>query len=194
MPGQAPLWTLVDGFYLVHDYLHYNDSRAEVQARKVADRRRKQRRPGDQLQPESVVVPSGIRLESAALPSDSQRRVSESPSVLLCLVLRVLKRKGASPPWRTGRVGSSRPIGRGSPSSAPAPGCSDRQSARLSKACDLCALWDDATLEKLARIFLTTDDEWISHTGREFSVFALKASWYDGRLREWETKQKAVRA
>jgi hypothetical protein len=63
-----------------------------------------------------------------------------------------------------------------------------------SKACDLCALWDDPTLEKLARIFLTTDDEWISHTGREFSVFALKASWCDGRLREWEKNQKAVRA
>lgn len=58
-------------------------------------------------------------------------------------------------------------------------------------ACDLCRHWDDARLEKLAVLVLTTDDEWISKTDRSFRIFALKASWADGKLTAWEAKQAA---
>lgn len=50
----------------------------------------------------------------------------------------------------------------------------------------LVATWDDATLEKLAAIVLTTDDPWISGTDRSFRIFAMKASWAHDRLAQWE--------
>jgi hypothetical protein len=53
-------------------------------------------------------------------------------------------------------------------------------------ACSLVPLWDDARLDKLAILVLTTDDSWISGTDRGFKIFAMKASWADDRLKEWE--------
>lgn len=53
-------------------------------------------------------------------------------------------------------------------------------------ALSLVELWDDARLEKLATVFLTTDDEWISSTDRSFRVFASRASWCDNRLKQVE--------
>ena len=50
----------------------------------------------------------------------------------------------------------------------------------------LVPVWDDARLEKLAVLVLTTDDPWISQTDRGFKIFAMKASWADDRLRAWE--------
>lgn len=60
-----------------------------------------------------------------------------------------------------------------------------RPSLDWSEACDLCRLWDDGRLEKLAVIVLTTDDPWISNTDRSFKIFALKATWADERLAAW---------
>jgi len=50
----------------------------------------------------------------------------------------------------------------------------------------LVQTWDDSRLEKLAKIVLTTDDPWISRTDRGFKIFALKASWAEDRLVQWE--------
>ena len=55
-------------------------------------------------------------------------------------------------------------------------------------ACDLCRTWDDARLEKLAALVLTTDDEFISKTDRSFKIFAMKASWADDKLTQWENE------
>lgn len=55
-------------------------------------------------------------------------------------------------------------------------------------ACDLCRNWPDDRLEKLAILVLTTDDAWISRTDRSFKIFAMKATWADDRLRQWETE------
>jgi hypothetical protein len=56
-------------------------------------------------------------------------------------------------------------------------------------ALSLVTQWDDARLEKLAAIVLTTDDPWIAtKTDRGFHIFALKASWADSRLAEWEAQ------
>ncbi len=57
-------------------------------------------------------------------------------------------------------------------------------------ACDLARHWDDARIEKLAEIVLTTDDPFISGTDRSFRIFAMKASWADDRLCEIEAKRK----
>jgi hypothetical protein len=59
------------------------------------------------------------------------------------------------------------------------------------EACDLCRHWDDPTLEKLAILVLTTDDPWITKSDRSFHIFALKATWADGRLKQWEHEQGA---
>lgn len=64
-------------------------------------------------------------------------------------------------------------------------------SLEFQDALSLVVQWDDAHLEKLAQIILTTDDEWISNTDRGFKIFALKASWADNLFREWETNRKA---
>jgi uncharacterized protein YdaU (DUF1376 family) len=56
----------------------------------------------------------------------------------------------------------------------------------------LCETWDDARLEKLARIVLTTDDEpFIQRSDRGWKIFTLKASWADDRLRQWERENAA---
>lgn len=54
-------------------------------------------------------------------------------------------------------------------------------------ACSLCETWDDQRLEKLAKIVLTTNDDFIAGTDRSFKIFALKASWADDRLRQAES-------
>lgn len=64
-----------------------------------------------------------------------------------------------------------------------------RNSLEFQDALDLCALWPDERLEKLAKIVLTTDDSYISTTDRGFKIFARKASWADERLSKWERSQ-----
>lgn len=55
-------------------------------------------------------------------------------------------------------------------------------------ACELCRVWPDERLEKLATLVLTTDDVFIAKTDRSFKIFAMKASWADDRLRQWEVE------
>src|SRR3990167_9139754 len=65
--------------------------------------------------------------------------------------------------------------------------CLIKPSLDWSRCCELCALWDSARLEKLAIVFLTTDEDWISRSDRGFGVFCSRASWCDDRLRAAET-------
>jgi hypothetical protein len=58
------------------------------------------------------------------------------------------------------------------------------------KACNLCQTWDDARLEKMAVILLTTNDDWIAGTDRGFGVFVARAQWCDERLAAWEADQR----
>ncbi len=58
------------------------------------------------------------------------------------------------------------------------------------RACRLCRLWADDRLEKMAVIFLKSNEDWISSTDRGLAVFEAKASWCDDRLAEWEAKQR----
>lgn len=61
-----------------------------------------------------------------------------------------------------------------------------QNSLTFQDAASLCQTWDDARLEKLAKIILTTDDPFISGTDRSFKIFTMKATWADDRLRQWE--------
>jgi hypothetical protein len=57
-------------------------------------------------------------------------------------------------------------------------------------AVSLCKTWaDDARLDKLAAIFLTTDHKFAEEGSRTIPQFAALASWCDGKLAEWEAKQ-----
>lgn len=69
----------------------------------------------------------------------------------------------------------------------------NRMHLDFQKAQELVLTWpDDARLEKLAVIILTTDDEWIAKTDRGFGVFAARATWADDRLTAWEAQQKTA--
>lgn len=57
-----------------------------------------------------------------------------------------------------------------------------RNALEFNDALGLCETWDDARLEKLARVILTTDEPFIANTDRSFKIFAMKASWADDRL------------
>lgn len=55
------------------------------------------------------------------------------------------------------------------------------------KACELCAVWDNDRLEKLAIVFLKCEEPFAQSGSRTIGQFAAMASWADGRLREVET-------
>ena len=57
------------------------------------------------------------------------------------------------------------------------------------RVCRLLTVWDAARLEKLAVLLLTTDDPWISGTGRNIAILEKKASFLDDLLRQWEQAQ-----
>lgn len=63
-------------------------------------------------------------------------------------------------------------------------------SLALDDAISVVTLWDDARIEKLAAVFLTTDETWIAGTDRGFRLFASKATWCDDRLRQAEQVPK----
>jgi hypothetical protein len=61
-------------------------------------------------------------------------------------------------------------------------------SFQFGQALTIVQTWDnDARLEKLARLVLTTDDDpWIQRSDRGWRIFVEKVSWADDRLRQWE--------
>ncbi len=55
----------------------------------------------------------------------------------------------------------------------------------------LCHTWaDEARLEKLAIIFLTTDHKFAEEGSRTVPQFLALASWCDGKLAEWEADRR----
>lgn len=61
-----------------------------------------------------------------------------------------------------------------------------RPALDFTKACDLCAIWPDDRLDKLATVFLKTDHDFAASGSRTIGQFAALASWCDDRLREVE--------
>lgn len=183
-PGAAPLWEVLDGFgYKVHDYLDWNLSKDEEQSDRDAASARMRRlragkapapfavgsavRSGEQGGERSVDVPErrGSSLLLSEKGSGEKPELGERAQKLLerYVELFVELRRGA----RTRLT---------------------HNAIELQEARDLCETWDDARLEKLARVVLTTDEPFIAGSDRSFRIFALKASWADGRLTEAERR------
>jgi hypothetical protein len=160
------LFDRADGGYRVHDYLDHNPSRLSVLAKRAEDADRKRRSDSDR-------IPKGFQKESSAPRADGRRMGWVTSSLE--------KEEDAE---RAGklveRYGELYAIHRH--------GAQHRARPNLdwSEACSLVKIWDDARLEKLAQIILTTDDPWISNTDRSFKIFALKATWADEKLSAWE--------
>lgn len=180
----AALWEVAEDGFQVHDYLDWNPSKFEEQQRKrdSVERTKKWRTNTIRDASRDAHVPDRIG-ESTSLSSEGVQR---KPPQIAAVPDNDLGKRGA----RLLEVYA-----------ALFP--KHRNGARLrlthsqidwQKACDLCRTWDDERLVKLADIFLTTDDEWISGTDRSFGVFASKATWCDDRLAAWEAdRRKAAR-
>lgn len=172
--GRAPLWEHIEGFgFKVHDYLNWNDSRDLVLGRKQDAKERKEawkERQRNAVPDTSQNAHAPIRLGS--VQSSSGKRFGENPDG------DVYERAGRLrqelyPAWfAKWRNGARLPV--------------VVNSLEFQSALSLVETWDDDRLEKLAKIVLTTDEPFIAGTDRSFKIFALKASWADDRLRQWE--------
>lgn len=168
------LWDALEtGGYRIHDFLDWNDSRETIRAKREGARNRLQsyrEKRVSSLTSETLLARSGVVSSSSG---SSEKGSGEKPSADLS--------------ERAGRLREEL---------YPAWYAKYRNGARLrliasnleyQDALTLVQTWDDATLEKLARIVLTTDDPFISGTDRGFRIFALKASWADNRLKQAES-------
>lgn len=194
IPEAKPLWILVRSVgYTINDYLFWNLSKEEESCERSAATARMRKFRSKQKDGIGDGVRDGV--------GDASHRESRTPFVQdmekdLDLELgsssekrRVEKQDSDDLGLRAGRLLQE---------DYPRWYAEERHGARLrivansltfQDALSVVEQWDDAHIEKLARIVLTTDDDWISHTDRSFKIFALKASWADDRLRQWEAKQ-----
>lgn len=174
----AGLFERADGGYTVHDYLDHNPTRAAVIARRAEDAERKRIA-------ESVKPPRGIQVESGGpragvpshpipspVPTEPKRDARESPKASD----ETAERAGRF----CERYGELYAQHRRGARYLPRPALD------FQKACDLCAVWDDARLERLATVFLKTDHDFAASGSRTIGQFAALASWCDDRLREVE--------
>lgn len=175
------LWVLIPATgYKIHDYLDWNLSRDEEQSdRDAAAARMRRLRAGKKLPPFAAC--SGeqggeqVGERSPLVPGrrGSDPLIREEDDELGARARRLLEE--LYPAWYTKyrRGARLRLI---------------QNTLAVGDALTVCRLWDDDRIEKLARIVLTTDDDWISRTDRSFHVFAIKASWADDRLRQAEQR------
>lgn len=170
------LWTVIDRGFQIHDYLVYQDSKELVESRKASARdRMKDRRDRSSCSPERA---SSVRVNILG--------TSREPPLHSLSSLRSEEEKDGGVGERAATLLQDR---------YPAWYAQFRHGARLKltsnslawdDAMKVCETWDDARIEKLAQVFLTTDDDWISKTDRSFRVFAARASWCDDRLTQAE--------
>jgi hypothetical protein len=194
VPDANPLWDTIPAFgYKVHDYLEWNPSKEEEQKRKAeavgrtnAWRAKKTntQRAGDTSRDASqdAYVPDRIERESVrSFPereSDGKPRMQRpGASIAYEAMPEELQERAA---WLVGRYGELFQQHRLGAKYRSRPNL-DYEDAKT-----LVPLWNNARLEKLAALVLTTDDPWISRTDRSFKIFTMKASWADDKLRAWE--------
>lgn len=181
--GANPLWTEADQFVRVHDFLEWNPSKDEEESERSAStaRMRRFRRSRDAVgDAVTNAVTRGrtnafVPVRKGSGSSVQERGSGGKPDTAL------------EPDEITERAG--RFVERyGELYAEHRRGARHRARPNLDwmDACSLVPLWDDARLEKLAIVFLKTDDPWISKTDRSFKIFAMKATWADDRLKEWE--------
>lgn len=176
MAPHKVLWEVADQGFQIHDYGDWNDVKATVQKnRKAAQARMQKRRASDEVPSVGSVenIPP-VRSRTFAPNVPVRKSVSSSSEELEKETLRA--RAGTLlqddyPAWyrkfRNGAV--LRLMG---------------NSLELDAAISVVKLWDDARIAKLAEVFLTTDETWISSTDRNIRLFATRASWCDDRLKQ----------
>ena len=174
------LWEVHPSGWTVHDYEHWNDSREEVLTKREGLKKRvgnfRKKTPCNALlthQRERVTsrsATSGVGISGSFPERESERKPDESALVERAGRLREELYPEWYAKWRHGarlRLVAN--------------------SLEFDDALSLVRTWDDARLEKLAQIVLTTDEPFIAKTDRGFKIFAIKASWADDRLRQIES-------
>lgn len=172
---QVGLWEPYAAGFKVHDYLDWNDSKEIVMQKRNAAKERmtavrerttpyvRERTSGIVQDHSRANVPCSVGSSNALTGKIVEDEIAERAG-------RFLERYQAL--YRQFRRGAV---------------CKIKPALDWDRCCDLCRLWDDARLEKLAAVFLQTDDEWISRTDRGFGVFCARASWADDRLKQAES-------
>jgi hypothetical protein len=192
--GANPLWVLIPKTgYKVHDYLAWNPSREEENEDRASSKERMRLMRERRLQPGTPAVREMLQRNNERNTSVTNAFVPERERE----GIGVLPEKGTGE--KPSRVITAEDLGdraRWLLESYPVWFQQERGGARLrilfntlqfQEALSICETWsEDARLEKLARLVLTTDDEFISRTDRGWKIFVLKASWADDRLRQWE--------
>lgn len=175
--GVEPLWETHGDDFLVHDYLDWNPSKEDDQRDREGAKKRMRRYRGRAVTPD--VTPFVTPTVTPYVPGQGQvkalRKENVAPEESLAMRAGALVDRYCELfiEHRRGARLTRRPV------------------LDFEKALELVATWpDDARLEKLAVLVLTTDDEWISRTDRGFGIFAVKATWADDRLAAWEAQQK----
>lgn len=177
--GKSALWEPIEGFgFKVHDYLDWNDSKDEVQDKRVAAKLRtaesRARAKERNAVSNTLPTPYVTRTFPLVVLGRSDLEEKEAREILTDRAGRLVQRYAEL--FYRHRKGARYHA---------------RPALDFPKACDLVTTWpDDARLEKLAVLILTTNDDWISKTDRGFGVFASKASWADDKLKAWETEHE----
>jgi len=164
------------GGFIVHDYLDWNESREAVLRKRseAKDRMAAARERSSQSVRANILRTSPEVLRGLGKSTDLPKRTDELTNEDRAGILR----QELYPAWYAKHRNGARlrvPI--------------IANSLEFQEALSVVQTWDDARIEKLARVFLTTDEDWISNTDRSFRLFCSKATWCDDKLREWERKQ-----
>jgi len=162
---QRGLWELHDVGFKVHHYLDWNDSRETVLSKRSGAKNRLQRWSDKRVVNATSELDSRITGVGNSNSSTEEEIVYQRAGRL---------REELYPLWYAKHRNGARLR-------------LIANSLEFQEAVNLCKTWDDGRLEKLAAIVLTTDDEpFIMKSDRGFKIFALKASWADDRLAQWE--------
>ena len=186
--GKSPLWEPHGDGFQIHDYLNYNDGRAEVLARQEKDRARKRVSKDSGRNPERNPIrtptqaPQDFPFRSVGVSSNSleEKKEIRKPSdgsidqLLADRSARLLEKYAELYAKHRNGARFRRPLG----------------NLEWIEGIEICRVWDDETLHKLIEILLTTDEEWISKTDRGWKIFNARVQWCAERLAQWEADQR----
>lgn len=181
------LFDVVDGGFQVHDYLHHNSTKeealkrrddqhaAKVKAGLAGSRARWQNDSRPIADADSRTMAPSHPIPSPPIPKEQKSARVLGP-INGTLDQDLANRAGAF----CERYAELYPQHRKGARYLPKPALD------FPKACELCAVWDNDRLERLAIVFLKCEEPFAQQGSRTIGQFAAMASWADGRLREVE--------
>lgn len=175
---KAPLWHQApDGSVTVHDYLDWNDSRADVLSAREEGRERKRRWMDRQNAEKNAVPPSPFGTRSSTRSSLRGVECSDSPALE--------EKEGAGNlPERAGEfIERYKALHLKLRKGAHYIG---KPHFDFQEALQLVGVFDDALLDKLAYVWLNTDHQFAENGTRTLAKFRSMASWCQERVIEWE--------